>query len=102
APPRSRCSGPAPRSHSASPPCRATRCWKFAKDGRSCARSCARACPNRGSQTDMDGKELRTLQAPIKARYQADPAAALVTLRARGAIGADGLTCKVDTGKALV
>ena len=49
----------------------------------------------------MDADELRALQAPIKQRYRDDPASAIVTLRASGELGA-GLSCKVDTGKALV
>ncbi len=50
----------------------------------------------------MTAEELRAVQAPLKARYREEPAAALVTLRARGALGAGGVTCKVDTGRALV
>ena len=49
----------------------------------------------------MKTEELRALQAPVKERYKADPDAALVTLRAKGRLGED-VTCKVDTGKALV
>ncbi len=43
---------------------------------------------------------LRDLQEPLKERYRADPAGALVTLRAEGALG-EGITCKVSTGRAL-
>jgi uncharacterized OsmC-like protein len=50
----------------------------------------------------MDAQELRRTQAPLKARYQTDPGSALITLRAEGEIGADGLACRVETGKALV
>jgi uncharacterized OsmC-like protein len=50
----------------------------------------------------MDAEELRARQAPLKARYRDEPAAARVTLRARGSLGAEGITCKVDTGRALV
>ncbi|MBB5046876.1 putative OsmC-like protein [Rhodopseudomonas rhenobacensis] len=49
----------------------------------------------------MDALELRALQAPIKERYKADPATALITLKAKGAIDADEISCKVETGKAL-
>src|SRR5512134_4137358 len=49
----------------------------------------------------MNAEELRTLQAPLKARYCDDPGAALITLRAQGRIG-EGVACKVETGKALV
>jgi uncharacterized OsmC-like protein len=50
----------------------------------------------------MQSEELRALQAPLKDRYRAQPDAALVTLRAAGSLAGDGLTCKVETGKALV
>ena len=49
----------------------------------------------------MDTEQLRSLQAPLKEKYRADPAAACVTLSAEGRIG-EGITCKVATGKALV
>ena len=45
--------------------------------------------------------DLKSLQAPLKARYREEPAAALVTLHAEGALG-EGVTCSVDTGMALV
>ncbi|MBL8798820.1 MAG: OsmC family protein [Planctomycetia bacterium] len=50
----------------------------------------------------MKADELRAMQAPIKERYRNDPAAAKLTLKAEGQVGAEGLTCKVATGKALV
>jgi len=49
----------------------------------------------------MNADELRSLQAPIKEQYRADPAVALITLKARGRIG-EGITCNVDTGKSIV
>lgn len=49
----------------------------------------------------MDAAELKETQAPIKARYRDDPEAAVVTLKAEGRMG-QGVTCKVDTGRALV
>ncbi|MDP6565785.1 MAG: OsmC family protein [Alphaproteobacteria bacterium] len=49
----------------------------------------------------MDATELKELQAPLKARYRDDPAAAIITLKADGAIG-EGVTCSVDTGRALI
>ncbi len=49
----------------------------------------------------MHSEELKSRQAPIKAKYREDPPAALVTLRAEGRIG-EGLTCKIETGQALV
>ena len=49
----------------------------------------------------MNANELRSLQAPLKERYRAEPESALVTLRAQGRIG-EGVACRVETGKALV
>jgi uncharacterized OsmC-like protein len=49
----------------------------------------------------MNAEQLKTLQAPIKAKYKENPSAALVTLRAQGRLG-EGIACRVDTGKALV
>jgi len=49
----------------------------------------------------MDTEELRTIQAPLKERYKAQPDAALITLKAQGRLG-EGVTCSVETGKALV
>jgi uncharacterized OsmC-like protein len=48
----------------------------------------------------MDATELRALQAPLKERYKTEPDAAIITLKARGALG-EGLACKVETGRAL-
>ena len=48
----------------------------------------------------MNADALKALQAPLKERYRQDAGAAVVTLRAEG--HADGLSCKVETGKALV
>jgi len=49
----------------------------------------------------MNADEIRSLQAPLKERYREHPDTALVTLRAEGRIG-EGVTCKVETGKALL
>ena len=49
----------------------------------------------------MDAETLREIQAPLKERYRNEPAAALVTLSAHGRLG-DELSCKVETGQALV
>jgi len=49
----------------------------------------------------MNAEELRTLQKPYKEKYRGAPDEALITLRAQGRIG-EGLTCKVETGKAMV
>ena len=50
----------------------------------------------------MKASELREMQAPLKERYRVAPEAALVTLRAQGRLAAESLTCKVETGRALV
>src|ERR1700710_2685443 len=49
----------------------------------------------------MDAAELRAMQAPIKERYKSDPSAAVITLKAKGSIDNEGLTCKVETGRAI-
>ncbi|MGH6738332.1 MAG: OsmC family protein, partial [Bradyrhizobium sp.] len=49
----------------------------------------------------MDAAELRAMQAPIKERYKQDPAAAVITLKAKGSTDSEGLICKVETGRAL-
>jgi uncharacterized OsmC-like protein len=49
----------------------------------------------------MKADELRAAQAPLKDRYRETPRAALITLRATGRLG-EGVTCKIETGKALV
>ena len=49
----------------------------------------------------MDKDTLRAVQAPLKDQYRAEPASAIVTLRAEGRIG-EGITCSIQTGKALV
>jgi uncharacterized OsmC-like protein len=49
----------------------------------------------------MDASALKEMQAPFKLRYREQPEAALITLKAEGAIG-EGVSCKVTTGQALV
>jgi uncharacterized OsmC-like protein len=48
---------------------------------------------------DSDG--LRAVQEPLKDAYRQDPTQAVVTLRARGELGDEGISCSVDTGRAL-
>ena len=50
----------------------------------------------------MDADQLRALQMPLKARYRDDPGSAVITLRAAGTLGAEAVTCSVETGRALV
>jgi uncharacterized OsmC-like protein len=49
----------------------------------------------------MDTEELRALQQPLKDAYRSDPASAVITLRAWGELGAEGVSCSVETGRAL-
>jgi uncharacterized OsmC-like protein len=49
----------------------------------------------------MNAEELKSLQAPLKARYREHPETALVTLHAEGRIG-ENITCKIETGKSRV
>ncbi len=50
----------------------------------------------------MDAAELRALQAPLKDQYKESPQSAVITLKADGTLGDEGITCSVDTGKAMV
>ena len=50
----------------------------------------------------MDRDELKTLQAPLKAQYREVPATAMLTLEASGELGAENVSCSVQTGQALV
>jgi uncharacterized OsmC-like protein len=49
----------------------------------------------------MKAEDLRAVQTPLKERFREDPDAALITLRAVGRL-AEGVTCRIETGKALV
>jgi uncharacterized OsmC-like protein len=49
----------------------------------------------------MDSEELKNLQAPLKEKYREQPEAAIITLKAEGSVG-NGISCKVETGRALV
>jgi uncharacterized OsmC-like protein len=50
----------------------------------------------------MDRVELQAVQAPLKERYRSEPEAAQVTLTAAATLGAEGISCSVSTGRALV
>ena len=50
----------------------------------------------------MKAEELRAIQAPFKARYRELPEAAVITLKAAGSLDGEGITCSVETTKALV
>ncbi len=49
----------------------------------------------------MNAEELKSLQAPLKQKYKDQPETAMMTLKANARIG-EGITCKIETGKALV
>src|SRR5215471_18952774 len=49
----------------------------------------------------MNSTELKNLQAPLKEKYRQQPGSAIITLKAKGKIG-DGISCKVETGQALI
>ena len=49
----------------------------------------------------MNAEGLRSVQSPLKERYREDPESALITLRAQARLG-EGISCKIETGKALV
>ena len=49
----------------------------------------------------MNSEELKNLQTPLKEKYRKEPVSAIITLKAEGTIG-EGISCKVETGKALV
>ena len=48
----------------------------------------------------METEQLKAIQAPLKQKYREQPEAAQLTLKARGRIG-EGITCKLETGRAL-
>jgi uncharacterized OsmC-like protein len=48
----------------------------------------------------VDKAALTALQGPLKDRYREDAGSATVTLRATGRLG-EGVTCSIDTGRAL-
>ncbi len=49
----------------------------------------------------IDQEALATVQGPLKAAYRENPEGAKLTLSATGRIG-DGVTCSVETGRAMV
>jgi uncharacterized OsmC-like protein len=50
----------------------------------------------------MNPETLKALQAPFKSEYRERPEAALITLQAEGTLGDENISCRVETGKALV
>jgi uncharacterized OsmC-like protein len=50
----------------------------------------------------MSTQDLRALQAPLKQQYRDDPGRAVVTLKASGRLDGAGVSCRVETGRAIV
>ena len=50
----------------------------------------------------MKSDELRAMQAPFKDQYEETPDAAVITLTADGTLGDEGVTCSVETDRAMV
>ena len=50
----------------------------------------------------MNSDQLKTLQSPLKQKYKDEPASAVITLKATGQLDAPGVSCRVETGRALV
>ena len=57
--------------------------------------------PARRGRRPMDSTGLRAVQQPLKDAYREDPQQAVITLRARGELGDEGISCSVDTGRAM-
>ena len=51
--------------------------------------------------TTIDAEGLRAMQQPLKDAYRQDPAGALITLRARGELDEENISCSVETGRAM-
>ena len=49
----------------------------------------------------IDAEDLRAMQQPLKDAYRQDPAGALITLRARGELGEENISCSVEAGRAM-
>jgi len=49
----------------------------------------------------MNADELKKIQTPLKENYRNNADAAFITLKASGKIG-EGISCKIDTGKAII
>jgi len=67
----------------------------------SAVQPCKKAHAPKEARIAMDAASLKALQAPLKDKYREKPEAAVVTLKAEGRIG-EGVTCSIQTGKALV
>lgn len=59
------------------------------------------ACSADRLEAAVDSTGLRAVQQPLKDAYRTDPGQAVVTLRARGELGEQDISCSVATGTAL-
>ena len=50
----------------------------------------------------MNSSQLKDLQTPLKQQYRDDPSSSVITLKATGQLDASGVSCRVETGRALV
>jgi uncharacterized OsmC-like protein len=50
----------------------------------------------------MNSDQLKKVQAPLKQQYREDPLRALITLQATGRLDGPAMSCRVETGRALV
>ncbi|MFF5794161.1 OsmC family protein [Paeniglutamicibacter sp. NPDC012692] len=50
----------------------------------------------------MDRETLRSVQQPLKQLYRERPEAGTILLKASGTLGEEGLSCSVQTGRAMV
>ena len=50
----------------------------------------------------MESEQLRAVQAPLKERYRDQPESAVITLHADAELDGLGISCRVDTGRAIV
>lgn len=49
----------------------------------------------------MNSNELKKIQSPLKEKYKADAASAIILLKAEGIIG-EGVSCKIETNHAMI
>ena len=49
----------------------------------------------------MNSAELKSLQGPLKEKYQTEPSTAIITLKATGKIG-EGISCNIRTSRAMI
>jgi uncharacterized OsmC-like protein len=50
----------------------------------------------------IDSATLRAMQSPLKESYRENPLSAVITLKAHGSINENKISCKVETGRAIM